>query len=120
MGNLEVIHEAEKRFAQFLRKPDSLSPDLRDPVYTLVAHNGNSSTFKKLVELYKKTKTQEEKLRFLGALCSFKDKNLLLRTLNFSLTKNVRSQNIQLPIIRVAANPYGFGLDDLPPIGCLG
>jgi len=107
LGNHEVIHEAEKRFAKFLRKPDSLPPDLRDPVYTLVAHNGNSSTFKKLVELYKKTKTQEEKLRFLGALCSFKDQKLLLKTLEFSQTPNVRSQNMQLPIMRIAANHNG-------------
>ena len=107
LGNLEIIQEAEKRFEQFLRKPDSLSPDLREPVYTLVAYNGNSSTFKKFVECYKKSKTQEEKLRFLGALCSFKDQKLLLKTLEFSQTPNVRSQNMQLPIMRIAANHHG-------------
>jgi tricorn protease interacting factor F2/3 len=49
----------------------------------------------------------EEKLRFLGALCSFKDEKLLLKSLNFSQTSEVRSQNMQLPIMKVAANPYG-------------
>ena len=33
-------------------------------------------------------------------------KKLILKTLQFSLTKDVRSQNMQLPILRVAGNPY--------------
>ena len=49
----------------------------------------------------------EEKLRFLGAMCSFRDEKLLIKTLQFSLTTEVRSQNMQLPIMRIAANPYG-------------
>ena len=50
---------------------------------------------------------QEEKLRFLGALSSFQDERLLVRSLNFALTKEVRSQNLHLSVMRVAANPYG-------------
>ena len=84
----------------------SLHPN-REPVYSLVAWNGDSKTHKQLLALYRKAKSQEEKLRFLGALCSFKDEKLLLKTLEFSQTSEVRSQNMQLPIMRVAANPYG-------------
>jgi tricorn protease interacting factor F2/3 len=57
--------------------------------------------------LYRKVATQEEKIRFLGALCSFKDERFLLDTLDFSQSKEVRSQNMHVPIMRVAANPYG-------------
>ena len=49
----------------------------------------------------------EEKLRFLGAMCGFQDKKLLAKTLDFSQTSEVRSQNMQLPIMKIAANPYG-------------
>jgi tricorn protease interacting factor F2/3 len=49
----------------------------------------------------------EEKLRFLGAMCNFKEEKLLLKSLNFSQTHYVRSQNMQLPIMKVAANPHG-------------
>jgi len=107
LGDQEVIDESEKRFKAFLKNPDSLIPDLRDPVYSLVAWNGNQNAHKKFISMFKKAKTQEEKLRFLGALCNFKDEKLLLKTLDFSQTSNVRSQNMQLPIIRIAANPYG-------------
>ena len=49
----------------------------------------------------------EEKLRFLGAMCNFRNEKLLLKTLQFSQTSEVRSQNMQLPIMKIAANPYG-------------
>ena len=50
--------------------------------------------------MYKNATSQEEKQRFLSSLCSFRDKNLLLKTLNLSLTPMVRSQNMQLPVMR--------------------
>ena len=107
LGDESVLAEAESRFKKFLKHPDSLPADLREPVYSLVAWRGDLVTHKQLIKLYKKAKSQEEKLRFLGALCSFRDEKLLLKSLDFSQTAHVRSQNMQLPIIRVAANPYG-------------
>jgi tricorn protease interacting factor F2/3 len=103
----EVTMESQSRYKQFLKTPSSLSPDLVEPVCSVVAWNGNSKTFDELIRLYRNAKTMEEKLRFLGAMCSFKDKKLLKKSLNFSQTSEVRSQNMQLPIMKVAANPYG-------------
>jgi tricorn protease interacting factor F2/3 len=103
----QIIEEAQNRFKKFLQKPVSLPADLRDPVYSIVAWNGDKKTHKKLIQLFTAAKTQEEKLRFLGALCSFKDEKLLGKSLDFSQTSAVRSQNMQLPIMKVAANPYG-------------
>jgi tricorn protease interacting factor F2/3 len=107
LDDYEVTTEAQSRYSLFLKNPNSLSPDLIEPVCSIVAWNGNSKTHDELTRLYKNAKTMEEKLRFLGALCSFKDEKLLLKTLNFSQTPFVRSQNMQLPIMKVAANPYG-------------
>ncbi len=107
LGDSAVIAEAESRFKEFLKNPGSLSADLRESVYGLVAWNGGARTHARLVSLYRNADSQEEKMRLLGALCSFKDEKLLLRTLEFSQTDEVRSQNMQLPIMRIAANPYG-------------
>jgi tricorn protease interacting factor F2/3 len=107
LGDESIIEKAELRFKAFLRKSTTLHPDIRDPVFSLVAWNGNAKTYSQLVSLYKKANTMEEKLRFLGALCSFRNEKLLIKTLQFSLTSEVRSQNMQLPIMRIAANPYG-------------
>ena len=107
MNDDEVTDEALKRYKKFLKSPSSISPDLVEPILSIAAWNGNSKTHAELTKLYKNAKTMEEKLRFLGALCGFKDKKLLIKSLDFSQTSQVRSQNMQLPIMRVAANPYG-------------
>ena len=107
MDDDEVTQEALKRYAKFLKSPSSLSPDLIEPICSIAAWNGNEKTHSQLVKLYKNVKTMEEKLRFLGAMCGFKDTKLLKKSLDFSQTPEVRSQNMQLPIMKVAANPYG-------------
>ncbi|MFB5615379.1 MAG: M1 family metallopeptidase, partial [Candidatus Nitrosomaritimum yanchengensis] len=107
MDDEQVSIEAQKRYQRFLKSPSTLSPDLIEPICSIAAWNGNSKTYSELVKLYKNAKTMEEKLRFLGAMCGFKDTNLLKKTLDFSQTSEVRSQNMQLPIMRVASNPYG-------------
>ena len=107
MNDDEVTDEALKRYKKFLKSSNSISPDLVEPILSIAAWNGNSKTHAELTKLYKNAKTMEEKLRFLGALCGFKDKTLLIKSLDFSQTSQVRSQNMQLPIMRVAANPYG-------------
>ena len=107
MNDEEVTNEALKKYAKFLKSPSSLSPDLIEPICSIAAWNGDKKTFDQLTRLYKNAKTMEEKLRFLGAMCGFKDTKLLVKSLDFSQTPEVRSQNMQLPIMKVAANPYG-------------
>lgn len=107
MDDDEVTGEALRRYKKFLKSQSSIPPDLVEPICSIAAWNGNAKTHAELTKLYKDAKTMEEKLRFLGALCGFKDKKLLLKSLDFSQTPQVRSQNMQLPIMKVAANPYG-------------
>jgi len=107
LGDKEILNEAKKRFNKFLKNKNSLAADLQEPVFVLMAWQGNEKTYNKLLSLYKKSTLQEEKIRFLIAMCNFKQKNLLLKTLTLSLTPEVRSQNIRVPIMGVSANIYG-------------
>jgi len=107
MNDDDVTNEALEKYKKFLKSPSSLSPDLIESICSIAAWNGNSKTFVELKKLYTNAKTMEEKLRFLGAMCGFQDKKLLLKALDFSQTSEVRSQNMQLPIMKIAANPYG-------------
>lgn len=107
LDDYSILEEAKKRFGEFLKNPDSLHPDLRGVIYSLVAWSGDNMTYEILLKQFRKATMQEEKLRFLGALSSFQDERLLARTLKFVLTKEVRSQNLHLPIMRMASNPYG-------------
>ena len=107
MDDDDVTDEALRRYKKFLKSSNSISPDLIETICSIAAWNGNAKTHAELVKLYKNAKTMEEKLRFLGAMCGFQDKKLLLKSLDFSQTSEVRSQNMQLPIMKVAGNPYG-------------
>ncbi|MGH1569158.1 MAG: M1 family metallopeptidase [Nitrosopumilus sp.] len=107
MNDDDVTEEALRRYKKFLKSSGTVSPDLIEPICSIAAWNGNAKTHGELTKLYKNAKTMEEKLRFLGALCGFKDKKLLVKSLDFSQTSHVRSQNMQMPIMKVAANPYG-------------
>ena len=107
MNDDSVTDIAIEKYKKFLKSPRSLSPDLIEPICSIAAWNGNSKTFNELKKLYTNSKTMEEKIRFLGAMCGFQDKKLLAKTLDFSQTSEVRSQNMQLPIMKIAANPYG-------------
>jgi len=102
----EVLAESQRRFSSFL-KSGSLDPDLRNAVYSLVAWNGGKKTYQLLRKMYRKASTQEEKIRFLGALSNFQDKNLLSQSLQFTLSKEVRSQNLFSPISKMSTNPHG-------------
>ncbi|MBM3904771.1 MAG: M1 family metallopeptidase [Thaumarchaeota archaeon] len=106
MDDDEILCEANNRFKQYLQKPDSLNPDIQDAVFSLAAWSGAVS-YDKLLQLYKKAPSQEQKIRFLGALSSFKDPKLLLKTLDLSQSKDVRSQNMHIPIMRISANHHG-------------
>ena len=110
LGDNQIIEEANRRLDNSLKRSDAINPDLRNAVYTLVAWNGDDRIYRQLMGLYRNAPTQEEKIRFLGALSSFKHEKLLLKSLQFSLSKEVRSQDIRTPISRVANNPYGKDL----------
>ncbi len=107
LDDQEILEEAERRFEDHIKNKKTIKPDVAESVFSLVAWNGEEKTFEKLVKLYKKAPSQEEKLRVLAGICYFKDEKLLLKTLKFILTDEVRSQNLALPIVRVANNPYG-------------
>ncbi|HXU94811.1 MAG TPA: M1 family aminopeptidase, partial [Candidatus Nitrosotalea sp.] len=109
LGRLEdekIIAEAKFRFSNLL-KTGQLDPDLRGPVYSIIAWSGDSSTYQKILGLYRKAPTQEEMVRLLSSLANFQDKKLLARTLAFTLSKEVRTQNLFQPIARMVTNPYG-------------
>ena len=107
LGDENVLAESKKRFTKFLKNKNSLVADLQEPVFTLIAWQGDKKIYSKFLSLYKKATLQEEKLRYLAALSNFKQKKLLINTLNFSLTSDVRSQNIRVPIMNISTNIYG-------------
>lgn len=102
----DTLTEGHRRFQNFLRG-ESLHPDLRAAVYRLVAWAGDLKTHETLTSLYKKAENPEEKRRLLASLAGFKDTKLLDKTLEFSLSPDVRFGDTPLPVVLTAMNPSG-------------
>ncbi len=106
LGDQRIVDEAKRRFQIFLKKPDTLNPDLRAAVYGIVAWSGDAKTYDMLLEMYRKSRSQEEKIRFLAALGNFPQDDLIMRSLDFSLSDEVRLQDLYVPIMKATTNPY--------------
>ncbi|NIO11473.1 MAG: M1 family peptidase [Deltaproteobacteria bacterium] len=109
-GDTKTIDEAKKRFHDLQRNPKTLPPDLRFPVYRLYVGNGDKGAYEAVLDLFRKADLHEERLRCLRALGYSQDKDLLQRTLELSLSSEVRAQDTPLLVGSVAANGLGRDL----------
>ncbi len=99
----DVIQKAQSLFKDFL-KGKSLDPNLRGAIYGIVAENANNKTYDALVNLYKKSSLQEERVRILRSLARVQNKALINRTLKFALSKDVRAQDAFIAIACLGGN----------------
>ena len=91
--------------------PANLPADLRSVTFSMAAKRGDNSLYDTMWELEKAATLHEEKMRFLGALCSFQDQTLLQTTLERSLDdEHVRSQDTIRAVVFVASNRHGRDL----------
>ncbi|MBU1031848.1 ERAP1-like C-terminal domain-containing protein, partial [Patescibacteria group bacterium] len=101
-GDQETIQKAKELFEK-----GKIDPDLRSIVYNLVAANGGMEEFETLVKMYKEEENQQEKDRLGRSLGLFKQKEILAKTLEFAISKDVRFQNTLQIIVSVWSNPEG-------------
>ncbi|MSQ11776.1 MAG: M1 family peptidase [Dehalococcoidia bacterium] len=108
-GDPGALREGKRRFKRFLSDSFSLHPDIRSVVYDAMAYQGDEETYDRMWELERKADSQEEKMRFLGALSKFRQPELLQETLQRSLSPAIRAQDT--PIVMSAASTTKHGRD---------
>lgn len=104
-GDKKVINKAIKLFKN--RKEMPIKADMRSIIYSIVASNGIEKEWKTFEKLYKEEKMHEEKDRFGYALTSFKNKDLLKKTLAFAISGEVRDQDVPSLLAMVWQNKNG-------------
>jgi tricorn protease interacting factor F2/3 len=82
-----------------------LEPDLRASCLGAVADEGRRDLFNKIKKAYEERSNTEEKLSLLGVLSEFTDTALLTDYLDYSLTENVRRQDLRTVFSRAGRNP---------------
>jgi puromycin-sensitive aminopeptidase len=101
----EVIAEARKRFAQYVKDKHSLDRDLIGAVTSVVAYNGDAADYAQFRQLSLKAATPEERVRNLFALSGFRSADLANQTLTYALSKQVRLQDVTGLISGVLGQP---------------
>lgn len=101
-----TIQEAAKRFKNY-QSGKHIDPDIRGIVYGLAAQHGSAKEYAWFQKRHQTEKLNEEKVRLLRTLGRFRDIALLSKTLEYSFSKHVRSQDSIVGINNVAANFKG-------------
>ncbi|KNC84831.1 hypothetical protein SARC_02972 [Sphaeroforma arctica JP610] len=104
----EVVAEANTRFQKFVNgDSEAIHADLRGAVFSIVLGNGGDKEWEQLVQLTDKMETEEEKLPILKALGSGSSAALVVKTLDYSVSGEVRSQDVPFVIRSCGENPTG-------------
>jgi aminopeptidase N len=105
LGNLndpKIVANCRERFKAFLANPDSLAPDLRPAVLSVVGRYADESTWNELHQLGLKTTSIEEKQNYYDALANAIDPKLVKKTLPIALTDELPTSRAVFLVLRVA------------------
>lgn len=106
-GSKEIIEHARLLFRDEVSGKKKIPSDLRGVVLNLVAENGGEHEYEIILNLFHKTTLEEERDRFLRALCLFPDKKLLKETLTLAFGHDMHGQDPVKAINFVFSNPQG-------------
>ncbi|HET7707392.1 MAG TPA: M1 family metallopeptidase [Thermoanaerobaculia bacterium] len=90
---------------RWLRDRSAISPEVVSEVTRLAAIDGDARLYDTFLQGYRTAKTPAEKARFLTLLTAFRNPALIQRTLELTLTDEVRAQDIAGVLSGVIANP---------------
>jgi aminopeptidase N/puromycin-sensitive aminopeptidase len=103
----EALAEARKLADKALADPSSVDHELATGAFSLAALNGDAAFYDKVMAALKNTKSPEEYYTYFFTLPQFGDTKLLQRTLDFSISPDVRSQDALQLVTGVLDNPAG-------------
>jgi len=103
----EVLEQARKIADKALDNPASVDSEMAGGAFGLAALNGDAAFYDRVMAALKNPKSPEEYYTYLFTLPQFSDQKLLLRTLNFAISPDVRSQDALQVITSVMGNPDG-------------
>jgi hypothetical protein len=102
----QVIAESLKLTEAYMADPRSVEPNLAAAAVRVAADHGGAQLYDAFQNKLKNVRTPQEYYIYFNALAAFRDPALLQRTLKWSLTPEVRNQDLAIAGA-VLQNPYG-------------
>ena len=103
-ARLTLLDDAyAKKAGSKLNNLANIEPDMKRSV--VMGYARSSNDYDGLIGKYTKSTTDEERLRYLEGLASFKNPELVAKTLDFALSGKVKRQDVRNVILYATANP---------------
>jgi len=102
-----TISEARKEWNIYLSNPESLNPNLYEPLVIIMAYNGDETVYEEMLRLFKEARTPEASVRNLNGLAYFRNPLLQKRTLELVLTDEVKTQDAPHVILTLLMTTAG-------------
>jgi puromycin-sensitive aminopeptidase len=100
----EVRRTARELHHRHLADPTALDPNVAAAVVGVVAAWGTTEDYEAFLERFRTVASPQESLRYLYALASFPDRDLVQRTLDLTLGHDIRTQNAPFVILLAFGN----------------
>ncbi len=102
LNDPEIIAGCRERFRKFLKRPQSLAPDLRPAVFAVIGRYADETTWNQLHDLGLETTSIEEKQNCYNALAAATDPKLIKKTLPISLTDELPTSRAVFLVSQIA------------------
>ncbi|XP_042892988.1 endoplasmic reticulum aminopeptidase 1-like isoform X2 [Penaeus japonicus] len=107
-GNIQAIEEAQKRFAAWRNKNESIPPNLRSVVYKTGVRYGTEEDWRHCWQVYNTSSIPSEKSLMLKAMAQTRDPWLMQQYLEYTLdSSKIRPQDVMIVLREVSQNPGG-------------
>ncbi len=93
-GDKHVRDKVDELWTAYLKDSSAISANLLPAVVELIASHGDEQRYEQFLQLRKNAKTPQEESRFLFALTSFRDHQLIRKTLLSILDGEIKTQDI--------------------------
>lgn len=100
-----VLQQAGTLARKYTSNPDAVDPSMVNTVLQLAAFDGSSELYNLYLAEMKKAGTPQQYYHYLFALNSFRQPDLVRRTLSLALSPQIRTQDVPLVVIRELLNP---------------
>lgn len=107
LGNDRAVQATAREVsARYQDNPSAVDPNVVPGVIAILAHCGNVADYEAFLDCFKTAKTPQEEQRYLYSLAGFREPELLRRTLGFTLSGEVRSQDAPFLVRSLLMNIY--------------
>lgn len=102
----DAIAFAQKAVAAYMQNPESVDPTMVDAAFRVAAAHGDTALYDQFLAKLKTANSPQDYYRYFRALAEFRQPALLDRTLQWTLTPEVRNQDLGI-MMGVLMNPAG-------------